>query len=278
MLNLRTLIGIPLALAAGSFAKLQSAEPANVVLLLHPKAARPAQVAGQETELSSVLNLPTKEMPRPLPAKARVEIGQSHKDVKDWTLLLQYGAPRFGSNPGKRVDVPFTVYSRPSADEPAIKVGFGTLHSGGGVFARPEDAMDRVNFGHVPHLLMTSEAARVFEDKLVVVQEGANAVHLAPVSVDLEAQPPTATVRLKNKLGVPVGLALVFQNKKSPAATDTIYSTRLRDDLDRLDPIILLAGEAKPVTIALKDLKKGQEPKWCKMTNLYLMADTRPKP
>jgi hypothetical protein len=281
----RALGCIAFLMACGFLPPLQGANPSPVVVIMHPKSkdvvAKFAKAADEDISDSwGVLKLPTKDMPRPRPTSMRFEVGDSHKDIKDWTLLLQYGAPRFGPNRSRSVEVPFTVYYQPSADQPAIKIGFGTAWSSGGVFARPEDAlnMGRVNIHATANLLMQSEAARVFADKTVLVQDGVYTRQLAPVTVDLDSRPPTATVKLKNKLGMPIGLGLSYHNKKIPAGTDQVYSTRLRDNLDRLDPIILLAGEEKAVTIELNDLKKGQEPRWCKMTSLYLLVDPDKKP
>jgi hypothetical protein len=110
----------------------------------------------------------------------------------------------------------------------------------------------------------------VFADKPTIAPAAGIPSAFAPVKLDLKADPPTATVRLHNKLPVPVNLSLDFQSAFTlPNRGQYFHFPPMRNG--NVGTFVLAAGEQRTLTIVLKDLEKGHEPRWCKLSSLWLL-------
>jgi hypothetical protein len=219
----------------------------------------------------------------PLPeAKLRVEVGTAAKAVKDWCVMIQYDAVVAGMLKDRRyhIGAPFTIRYRPTPDAAPVEVYRGTAET---------DAVDQataIRFfceggarsyaGTLSRVL----ADRVFADKPTIPKDGERGPFaFAPVTVDLKANPPTATLRLHNKLPMAVHLMVQLQGKFAPVAGDQFFVFPPPNGNGTPMPLVLEAGEQKTVTVSLNGLKPGQEPRWCQLSKLnFVHRAAVPKP
>jgi len=253
-----------------------AAEPSELVVLLHPKMKdwEPLIVKDKRNLDSSswaVWAYKPKDKPRVVDRAVRFEVGVSAKDVKDWSLMIQFETPKQGMTPNglQGVIVPFVVRYRESADVKPIELARGAVWDSGDNSANAVKNLCGTRVRSIGSDITLSTAGRILVDKPRFEQDGGTPFAFAPTKLDLKANPPTASVKLHNRLPLPAAAFIEFQGKFTPASGDQIF--RMKDNKGQYVSVIMEAGEEKTVTFELKDLKKGQEPRWCKLTSVDLL-------
>jgi hypothetical protein len=207
----------------------------------------------------------------------RIEVGNSTKAVKEWSMLIQYGEPKTAKGPkGFYVFIPWTIYFRDTdAKVTEIAKGVRQFRSANEYLKRPQDLQVRLSFA--------AESSRVFADK-VEIKRIPNLINRfdgsfetsasAPAKLEMKGGPRTGSIRLHNKFPVPVALTFKIT---SLAGERYLTVPGKFDTGEWMPPLVLEAGEKKTLTVDLKDFPMGQEPvNWSIQNLVFLQTKNAP--
>lgn len=231
-------------LTSAASAPVSAAEPVKWVYLVHPK--HRAWVAPLEASL------------KPNPA-IRVEVGDSVKNLKDWTFTVQFGVASEGPPVGSlapSIRVPFAVHFWDGAK--AVEVGRGTVVAPGNPGEKTaEQRFTEAFHGTYRDVLAGQLAGQLFEGRTGLIAVSIYKYGYVFARLDRTVDPPVATFTLHNRL--PVDAMMAFELECLRGRPPYVVGQKLSLPPFHDSPQIhVAAGKKRTISVGLKGFQADQ--------------------